>query len=163
MDPTRPPPEQREASVAELVSNLPADIEKDGAVFGWNADEAVTAVVAHGKEAVDELIPALSRSSFAHISLSLIGGDKAVNALLGELETWNWRRQQAAANALGRIGDPRALPSLREHASASSAEVSQAVNAAICKIQRKHGIKEESLPVDPIRRGAVPKPGPKKE
>ena len=91
-----------------------------------------------GEPAVDSLIQALPRSSWAHYALGLIGGEKAFQALSRELETGNRLRVHAGAAALGTMGDPRALEPLKrikprtEH----DPEVYRVIENAVSRIER---------------------------
>jgi hypothetical protein len=66
--------------------------------------EAAIALSALGEPAVAVLIEALLQTSYAHMALGHIGGQRAFAALCAELRAGNWQRREAAAKALGRYG-----------------------------------------------------------
>jgi len=135
--------------VRELIAALEPTIEHDGnADIHGRSDEAALSLAKIGEPAVQALIQALPRSSYAHLALGLIGGERAFQALCQELDTGNWRRVCAAAKALGRMGDPRALDLLKAQSHTSVAEVHQAVNTAIARIERNQREGERWLEVD---------------
>jgi len=135
--------------ILELIAALEPDIQTgmDADIIG-RSSEAASELSKFGQPAVDPLIQALPRSSYAHFALGLIGGETAFHALCRELETSNWRRLQAAAKTLGRFGDPRALAFLRPHTATRSAEVHKAVTTAIASIERGQVGEEQWLVVD---------------
>jgi hypothetical protein len=137
--------------VAELVAALEPDILAGGdSDITGRSSKAAVELSGIGKPAVQPLIQALFRSSYAHFALGLIGGETAFQALCAELQTGNWRRIEAAAKALGRIGDPRALELLKPHVATRSAEVYQAVSTAIASIERAQLGEERWLQVDRV-------------
>lgn len=99
-----------------------------------------------GQPSVKQLIEVLPLTTYAHYALGLIGGEETFQALLKELKTGDWMRVEAAAKALGEIGDVRALNVLKFNT--TSAEVSWACNKAISKIERKQIGETEWLKVD---------------
>jgi len=123
--------------IGELINSLEPDIEEGmSSEIGDRSAKAATELSKIGEPAVEPLIRALPRTSWAHYALSLIGGDAAFQALCGELRTGDWMRVEAAARGLGRMRDPRALEFLRPHVSTTSAEVYGAVTEAIANIER---------------------------
>lgn len=70
---------------------------------------AVQRLVRLGTEAVEPLKRQLDRSTFAYEALGEIGGESALQALLARLQAVDPRQVLAAVQALGRLGDERAL------------------------------------------------------
>jgi len=116
--------------------------------IGDRSSKAAAELSKIGEPAVEPLIQALPRTSWAHYALSLIGGEVAFQALCRELRTGSWRRIEAAARGLGRMKDPRALGFLRPHASTTSAEAYRAVTEAIASIERAQIGEHEWLRLD---------------
>jgi hypothetical protein len=146
----RPPlPLTESDRVAQLVAKLNRDIEKDiDDELGSTSADAAQELVKIGQTAVGPLIAALPRTSWAHYALGQIGGEQAVQSLCRELETRSWRRVQAAADALGRIGDPSALQPLHAHDGTCIAEIHQAVTWAIAQIERRQIGEDRLFAVD---------------
>lgn len=146
---TSPASKAEGGRIAELITTLEPDIQTgmDSDITGRSSKAAVE-LSKFGESAVEPLIQALPRSSYAHFALGLIGGERALQALCRELQTGNWRRVEAAAKALGRIGDPRALELLKPFTATTSAEVHQAVTTAIASIERAQIGEERWLQVD---------------
>jgi len=135
--------------IAELIAALEPDIQTgmDADITGRSSEAAIE-LSKFGEPAVEPLIQALSRSSYAHFALGLIGGERAFQSLCRELQTDNWRRVEAAAKAIGRIGDPRALELLKPHTATRIAEVHRAVTTAIASIKRTQTSEEQRLQID---------------
>ncbi|MGH2740050.1 MAG: HEAT repeat domain-containing protein [Actinomycetota bacterium] len=135
--PTPTAAEQEGPSVEAVISQMEPDIETGlNTRFHAHAFEEAKQAAALGDVAVEPLIRALSRTSDAHHALSLIGGERAFQALCEELQTGHFQRVAAAATALGRLGDSRALDYLRPHLQSNVAEVYQAVSKAIATIEQ---------------------------
>ena len=66
-----------------------------------------------GEASLPTLIPMLPKSQWAHYALGYIGTEKAVDFLLKELRSTNWRRVAAAATGIGISKNKGALPELR--------------------------------------------------
>jgi hypothetical protein len=76
----------------------------------------------------------LPRSTDAHLALGRIGGERAYQALVTELQAGNWRRVAAAARALGTMGDNRAVRLLEPLLDDPGAEVHRAVTEALTRL-----------------------------
>lgn len=138
--------------ISELIATLEPDIQTDmDTDIAGRSSKAAIELSKFGESAVEQLIQALSRSSYAHLALSFIGCERAFQSLCRELQTGNWRRVEAAAKALGRIGDPRALEFLRPHTATKIAEVHRAVTTAIGDIERAQVGKERNTGADKIQ------------
>jgi HEAT repeat protein len=124
--------------IDELIAKLDPDIETGFQdPFVTDSNRAAEELAKMGDAAVEPLMKALPRTSYAHIILGVIGGERAFEALLEELGSDDFRRVAAAADALGKIGDPRALERLRPFLQTNIAEVYQAVSKAIAVIERE--------------------------
>ncbi|HEY4662500.1 MAG TPA: hypothetical protein VIH07_02345 [Candidatus Humimicrobiaceae bacterium] len=125
--------------IEELIAKLTPDIKEDGdSELGSDSFQAAKELAHIGQSAIKPLIQMLSISSRAHYALGLIGGETVFQALCRELETGNWRRIEAAARALGKMCDRRALEPLRLHTGTSSFEIHRAVTEAIAAIEQAH-------------------------
>lgn len=124
--------------ITDLIADLYEDIETGLNPFSSSecSLDAATKLAAIGESAVDALAAALPRTSYAHVTLGMIGGEAAFKALCSELDTGNWRRIAAAARALAEIGDIRALDFLRPHAESNVWELANAIATAMAQIER---------------------------
>jgi len=126
-----------QGKIEKLISKLTPDIKEDiDSELGNDSFKAAEELAQMGQSAIEPLIKMLPISSRAHYALRLIGGETVFQALCRELETRNWRRIEAAARALGKIGDKRALEPLRLHTGTSSFEIHRAVTEAIASIEQ---------------------------
>jgi hypothetical protein len=138
-----------EQSIADLLAKLTPDIEEDGDFeMGSKGYDAARQLVGMGQKAVEPLMRMLPISSRAHYALGLIGGEAAFQALCRELGSGNWRRIEAAARALGKKGDERALEPLRRHIGTHSFEIHRAVTEAIAEIEQAHMGMEQLFKVE---------------
>lgn len=134
-----PAVEPGQHSIADLIAKLTPDIREDmDSELGSSSYEAAEELAGMGQPAVEPLMRLLPISSWAHYALGQIGGETAFQALIRELETGNWRRIEAAARALGKMGDERALEPLRRHTGTRSFEIHRAVTEAIAEIEQAH-------------------------
>jgi len=139
---TTSPTPSKSVRVSELVNKLEKDILHDGDsdITGRSVEAAID-LSKIGKPAIHVLIEALPQTSYAHLALGFIGGERALNVLLNELQSSSWRRVAAASKALGKIGDSRALEPLKQVLTSqlgrSIAEVNQAASYAISEIEKK--------------------------
>ena len=125
--------------IEKLIARLTPDIKEDmDSELGSDSFKAAEELAHMGHSAIEPLIQMLPISSRAHYALRLIGGETVFQALSHELETGNWRRIEAAARALGKMGDKRALEPLRLHTGTSSFEIHRAVTEAIAAIEQAH-------------------------
>lgn len=93
----------------------------------------------------DAIVPALassvSKGPFVHKALAYVGTSKAVEVLIDELSKRDWRRVEAAANALNLTANQDALPALKAAQKSTLhqhiAEVHAALAIAISSLQRK--------------------------
>jgi len=126
-----------QGKIEKLISKLTPDIKEDmDSELGNDSFKAAEELAQMGQSAIEPLIKMLPISSRAHYALRLIGGETVFQVLCRELETRNWRRIEAAARALGKIGDKRALEPLRLHTGTSSFEIHRAVTEAIASIEQ---------------------------
>lgn len=137
--------ERVSALIAMLEEDISAGMSSDST---HRSSKAAIELSKLGEIVVEPLIKVLPRSSDAHYALGLIGGEKALQALCGELQTDNWQRVTAAAKALGQIGDPRTLEPLRPLKATNVADVAWAVDTAIALIERKQIGEDRWLLVD---------------
>jgi HEAT repeat protein len=100
---------QIECLIAKMDPDIKMGFQQDNSGLGYVQAEELAKI---GKAAIVPLIKALPISSEAHWALGLIGGDEALQNLLAELKTQNWRRMTAAVQALAVLGDKRALKTL---------------------------------------------------
>ena len=121
--------------VGELIAALGRDLAPDAAPADErSAQRALDALARVGEPAVRPLIAALRHTTHAHEALVRIGGNRVFEALLAELEADDPRRVTAAASALGRMADPRALPALKQHRWSRGHDVRVAVHDAAAAI-----------------------------
>jgi len=113
----------------DVIQNADTDI--DG-----RSERAALALAGMGALAVEPLIAMLPRSTDAHLALGRIGGERAYQALVAELQAGNWRRVAAAARALGTMGDNRAVRLLEPLLDDPGAEVHRAVTEALARLGR---------------------------
>ncbi len=73
------------------------------------ADYVATLLVKCGAVSVQPLIAKLGKSRHAYFALGRIGNDDAINALVFELSSCNWRRAELASTALGLVKNPSVL------------------------------------------------------
>lgn len=132
--------------VQELVSALEPDIAEGR--FGICDDfekclAAVDKIAEIGEGAIPNVVKRLPVSSFAHAALAQIGGDRVFQILCQELNSSAWERITAAAQALGQMGDARALGPLKAARSAIAwcdvINVHTAVDQAISSLERAQG------------------------
>ena len=102
------------------------------------AGRALDALCRIGEPALVPLIEALRQTTYAHKALARIGGERAFLALCAELDSDDPYRAIAAADALARIGDPRALPALKRHRWNRDHDVRAAVHEAATTIHTAH-------------------------
>jgi len=128
----------QDGRVRDLIAKLEPDILTGQPDITAQSREPAVELSKIGEPAVDQLIQALPRSTWAHYALGLIGEEKAFQALSKELQAGNRSRVHAAAAALGTMGDPRALEPLNsikprtEH----DPEVYRVIENAISRIER---------------------------
>jgi len=140
----------QDGRVRDLIAKLEPDILTGQPDITAQSREPAVELSKIGEPAVDQLIQALPRSTWAHYALGLIGGEKAFQALSNELQTGNRLRVDAAAAALATMGDPRALEPLKsikprtEH----DPEVYRVIENAISTIERATIGEERWLQVD---------------
>ena len=143
-----------ESAVGPLINAL----SKDLSMFiskGYSGPTTIydlyfaEALAGIGQPSVKPLIDSLPESTRAYLALGKIGGEEAFQALFKELKSGNWMRVEAAAKALGEIGDARALDALKViYTNTTSAEISWAAEKAISTIERKQIGESEWLKVD---------------
>lgn len=139
---TASPTPSESVRVIELVNKLEKDILHDGDsdITGRSA-EVATVLSKIGEPAIDVLIGALPQTSYAHLALGLIGGERALSVLIDELQNSSWRRVAAASKALGKTGDLRASEPLKQVLTSqlgrTIAEVNQVTSWAISEIEKK--------------------------
>lgn len=138
------------AAIAPLINVLTDDIPMWLIAKSRQEMNAVKALAKIGEPAVELLKEVLPYKSNAHRALGLIGGEEAFQALINELyRDMRGKGAEAAAEALGDLGDARALNDLKfVQINTTSAEVSRAANYAIAKIERKQIGETEWLKVD---------------
>lgn len=135
--------------IKKLIDSLEPDIEEGArSEFGDKSAKAAEELSEIGEPAVGPLIAALPRTTWAHWTLGSIGGEAAFQALCAELRTGDLVRIDAAARALGRIHDPRALEFLRPYASTTSTEIYQAVTEAMTAIEKAPTVELDWLKLD---------------
>lgn len=139
----------QEKRIKVLIASMDEDIKNGfSQELGNTSANAAKELATLGEIAVDQLTQSLHISSYAHWALGLIGGERAFQTLCQELNNHNPRRVAAAAAGLRTIGDPRALPFLRQHLTTQYAEVNKAVSKAIGDIERKQMGEHQWLLVD---------------
>jgi hypothetical protein len=70
------------------------------------ADDVTDILVRFGPPCVALLLTRLGKSRHAYLALGRIGSEQAVNGLLRELSSCNWRRAELACTALGLVEKP---------------------------------------------------------
>jgi HEAT repeat protein len=124
--------------IAEFIGALEPDIAEGRfrlCVEPEKCYQAVDELTRIGGPAIPRLCRLLSKSSFAHLALGRIGGDRAFKVLRNELQADAWERTAAAAEALGIVGNPAALEDLRYPRFADIAEVDRAARKAVARLE----------------------------
>jgi len=98
-----------DAKIKKLVSKFNDDIKNSRPMLGIPQRTEAKEAAKYGEKAIEYIKPALSVSTDAHYALGLIGGDKAFNVLVEELEAYDPKRVNSAATALANMGDMRAI------------------------------------------------------
>jgi predicted Zn finger-like uncharacterized protein len=140
--------------VGKLIAALGNPLDPDGHhAEPKAARRALAALCRVGRQAIEPLIDALPHAPLAHAALGLIAGEEAFKALCAELDSDEPRRVVAAAEALGRIGDPRALAALKERRRSRDADIRAAVHEAAEAIEAVRAEMTEGhwFAVDPQR------------
>lgn len=134
----------------DLIAELKPDIQTGQPDITAQSHDPAMELSKIGEPAVEPLIEALPRSSWAHYALGLIGGEKAFQALSKELQTGNRLRVRAAAAALGSMGDPRAIEPLKRVKTRMERdpEVYRVIEKVISEIERVQIGEERWLQVD---------------
>ena len=105
------------------------------------ADCLTDLLVKFGTPSVQPLIAQLGKSRHAYLALGRIGAEEAVQALVRELTSCNWRRVELACTALGLVEHPGALKTVAQldalRKSTRSGEVYTAAGEAINAIQNR--------------------------
>ena len=105
------------------------------------ADYVATLLVKCGAVSVPFLIAKLGKSRHAYFALGRIGNDDAINALVFELSSCNWRRAELASTALGLVKNPSVLKVVDKLSvllkSTRRGEVYMAAGAAITALQNR--------------------------
>jgi len=120
------------------------------------ADYVATLLVKCGAVSVPHLIAKLGKSRHAYFALGRIGNDDAINALVFELSSCNWRRAELACTALGLVKNPSVLKIVDKLnallKSTRRGEVYMAAGAAITALQNRFPNKvkdvNRAIPVD---------------
>ncbi|HZD43860.1 MAG TPA: HEAT repeat domain-containing protein [Methanomicrobiales archaeon] len=131
-------------SVVGSLSQIPGAADSlIGALKNENEDVRVVAAVSlgrmHAEQAIDPLVSALkdesekARDAAAGALVSM--GQDAVEPLMHVLSDENWQVRFYATSLLGILGDPAALEPLKERLQDENADVRQAAESAIKKIQ----------------------------
>jgi transcription elongation factor Elf1 len=127
-------------AVPELIEGLENSFEEPKENRG--ADCILDALVRIGAASVKPLIAKLGKSRRAYFALGRIGNEEAVDALVRELTSVNWRRVEAACIGLGLAESPASLYAIVTHLENTRkttriGEVYSAAGTAIAALQRR--------------------------
>lgn len=126
-------------AVSELLDGLENSFDEPKE--NREADILVDLLVRIGIASVKPLITKLGKSRRAYYALGRIGNEEAIEALVRELTSVNWRRVEAACIGLGLLDNPASLyviPQLENtRKSTRVGEVYAAAGSAITALQRR--------------------------
>lgn len=128
------------SAVSQLIDQLENSF--DDPTDNRSADRIVEALVLLGDLCTKQLIGKLGRSRRAYIALGRIGSKDAIEALIRELTSVNWRRAEAACLALGLVESVPDIPAVILHLESTRkatrvGEVFTASGSAITTLQQR--------------------------